>query len=188
MKVIYFHGFASSPISEKVNMLKDAGFDVAAPAVNIDPIIAERELIKFIEAHLKYDGKLVVMGTSLGGFWAARMGSYFDITTILLNPALHPEESLKKHVGAHKNYSTGKINILSTLMVEEYAKYPVGHEDEVKFRTYFISDETPIEPCMAKKFVFTNNDHHGMSVMPEIIAYLKHLDRAPSIDPTAQPI
>ena len=55
----------------------------------------------------------VLVGTSLGGFWAARFGNHFGIPAVLINPTIHPHRSLQRYVG-HKllNFVTRTRNIL----------------------------------------------------------------------------
>ena len=148
MKVIYLHGFASGPNTQKVQLLKDAGFEVIAPLIPIDVVTAESEVHYCIMNAVmsSYPSeKIVVLGTSLGGFWAARMGQYFDITTILMNPALHPEESLKKFIGSYKNYHTGEMLELDEKTVDRYKYHPVSEEGS-EFRTYFIATKDTAIP------------------------------------------
>ena len=56
---------------------------------------------------------LALAGTSLGGYWAARFGNHFGIPAVLINPTIHPHQSLKRYVG-HKllNFVTRSRNIL----------------------------------------------------------------------------
>ena len=185
MKVIYLHGFASSPNSKKVDMLREAGFDVVAPIIDIDPGIAEPYLIKFIidicnsQAH---DEKLVIVGTSLGGFWAARMGRPFDITSILINPAMNPEFSLRKAIGDNMNYKTFESFILTEEIVAKYSNYPVS-DDSSRFQTYFIATrDTPVPVNAINVFMYDSDDHQGLSFFPDVIHYLKKIESEPSLD------
>ena len=56
---------------------------------------------------------LALAGTSLGAYWAARLGNHFGIPAVLINPTIHPHQSLKRYVG-HKllNFVTRSRNIL----------------------------------------------------------------------------
>jgi len=57
--------------------------------------------------------EIALVGTSLGGYWAARFGNHFEIPAVLINPTIHPHQSLKRYVG-HKllNFVTRSRNIL----------------------------------------------------------------------------
>lgn len=62
-----------------------------------------------------HDGRnaIALVGTSLGGYWAARFGNHFGIPAVLINPTIHPHQSLRRYVG-HKllNFVTRSRNIL----------------------------------------------------------------------------
>ena len=85
---------------------------------------ASREGRKNQESRESHDGRegrdtrqsrvgLALAGTSLGGYWAARLGNHFGIPAVLINPTIHPHQSLKRYVG-HKllNFVTRSRNIL----------------------------------------------------------------------------
>lgn len=96
--IFYFHGYNSSPQSDKVQRLKAAG-DVYAFDINVDPRISipflERELISALAGHIHEDVKIIFVGTSLGGWYAAKLGQAFGVDQIILiNPAIDPKVSL----------------------------------------------------------------------------------------------
>lgn len=85
---------------------------------------ASREGRKNQESRESHDGRegrdtrqsrvgLALAGTSLGGYWAARFGNHFGIPAVLINPTIHPHQSLRRYVG-HKllNFVTRSRNIL----------------------------------------------------------------------------
>lgn len=160
----------NTPNNDKVSMLKKAGFEVYAPSININPVIAEDYLVTYIINAIKdtYIGEPVVfVGTSLGAFWAARMNAYFDAYTVLINPRLTPQESLLKY------------DYLSKDVVAKYAMYP--YETEDRYRAYFIAlKDTPI-PHMeeAKLFTYDSDDHQGISFFGDVINYLKKIELLP---------
>jgi len=191
MRVIYFHGFASSPMSKKVDMLKAAGFTVSAPEIDVNPNIAELALVRFIqdeqERYGDSDKQCVFVGTSMGAYWAARMNLFFDVTTIMINPAMKPEIVLKKFVGEYLNYKTLEMGYLSDEDVNEYIKYPVT-EDSARFRTYFIANkDTPVPETTSRVFQYNSDDHQALSFFDDVIHYLKLIASMPDRDPTDFP-
>jgi len=44
---------------------------------------------------------MAIVGSSLGGFYAARLAHQFDCPAVLLNPAVFPERDLARHTGEH---------------------------------------------------------------------------------------
>ena len=100
--VFYFHGYNSSANTDKVEKLKNAGFDVYAWDIDIDPVKAQNVLINnifdtmfdYIKVH--QDVKFWFVGTSLGAYHAAELGDVFNVETILVNPAYNPSKLLPK--------------------------------------------------------------------------------------------
>lgn len=184
--VVYFHGFASSPETSKVNLLKSAGFKVVAPTIDIDPDIAERDISAFLKHELHDDfasknpsRKVVFLGTSLGGFWAARMAEKFDCPSILINPAMHPEESLKQFIGTNASYKTGKPFELTKEVVAKYKKYSNFTADS--HRTYFVAKNDDIVKDVKRAVgpstyhEFDSDDHRGLTIFPKVIEHIKTL-------------
>lgn len=187
--VVYFHGFASSPDTSKVAQLKAAGFKVVAPSINIDPDIAEHELTLFIKNELHKDfgqrepsDPIIFVGTSLGGFWAARMAEKFDCPSVLINPAMHPEVSLQQYIGDNESYKDGKSFHLSKETVQKYKKYSNFTSDS--HRTYFVAKNDDIVKDVKRSLgpsafhEFDSDDHRGLTMFPKVIEHLKSLKSA----------
>lgn len=91
-KVLYLHGFGSSPNSDKVHSLS-AAFDVVAPQIPIDPDVA-RKMIFDLAGRLPKD--TIVVGTSLGGYWASEVSDRFLLSALIINPSTSPRSTLSK--------------------------------------------------------------------------------------------
>ncbi len=108
--IIYIHGFSSSANSTKGQMLKDyfAGKEnVLTPGLPEEPNKAIKQLEDLINS--AKDEKVMLIGSSLGGFYALVLHSKFkNLRTVLINPALYPYEQLKPYVGRNINRSNGE--------------------------------------------------------------------------------
>tara|TARA_B100000963_G_scaffold345271_1_gene349175 strand:+ start:935 stop:1414 length:480 start_codon:yes stop_codon:yes gene_type:complete len=93
MKVWYLHGLESDPGGPKVDFLKEVAEEVYAPAMNYKNHKTFGELYRKITKEGKPD---LIIGSSMGGFFADAIASHFGIDTILLNPALHSRSMIKK--------------------------------------------------------------------------------------------
>ena len=104
---VYLHGFNSafSPENDKVKTLSSLGTVVG---VSYDSYGTYDEIKSYLTAQLlQYDlDDLVLVGTSLGGFWAAELASVFSIPSVVINPCYDPTNMLQKYVGPQKNYLT----------------------------------------------------------------------------------
>ena len=46
-------------------------------------------------------GQSAVMGSSLGGFYAAWLSAHLGVPAVLINPAVHPSRDLARYIGEH---------------------------------------------------------------------------------------
>jgi len=46
-------------------------------------------------------GQMAVMGSSLGGFYAAWLSAQFGVPAVLVNPAVYPSRDLARYIGEH---------------------------------------------------------------------------------------
>ena len=106
--VVYFHGFASGPQgpTPKTDLIRELGHEVALIATDGDyrPVGYRAA---FARLNLDPTAPLVLMGTSLGGFWARRLGQELGRPWIALNPAIQPSQSLERYIGPNTRFDTG---------------------------------------------------------------------------------
>ncbi len=100
--ILYIHGFASCGVGNKSTTLRNFfGEDkVLSPDLPPEPKRAIELLSDLIE---KNNVKLLV-GSSLGGYYAIHLAEKYDLKAVLINPALRPFESLNALVGKVKRY------------------------------------------------------------------------------------
>jgi predicted esterase YcpF (UPF0227 family) len=122
LTVIYIHGFNSSPLSHKSTQLRQwlkkwhPEIHIHIPALPIEPL----EAIAQIEAIVKNTtGNIGLIGSSLGGFYAAFLAEKFDAPAVLINPAVRPFNTLSQHLGENKNYYDNKIDTLEQQHVDD---------------------------------------------------------------------
>ncbi len=106
---VYLHGFNSAfnPDHEKVKTLSNLGTVVG---ISYDSYGSYQKICSYLTAQLsQYDrDDTVIVGTSLGGFWAAEMGFKLSIPSVIINPCYDPTNMLQKYVGPQQNYATGE--------------------------------------------------------------------------------
>jgi uncharacterized protein len=109
--IIYIHGFNSSPASEKAQQFskycrESDKFDIAVPELSHDPLTAITQLeALFQETDEK--PKLLV-GSSLGGYYATWLAEKYQCKAALVNPAISPVKTLgEEFLGPQKNLYSG---------------------------------------------------------------------------------
>ena len=138
MNIIYLHGFNSDGNGSTAVKLKSHYRDnIITPSYdyqNADN--GYNQLNSIVQKGMNGDN-LVLVGTSLGGFWANYFSEKYDIKCILINPALHPEISLQKYIGENKNFSNNKMVKFTKEDAERYSAYDVGESSNV-FKTVLL--------------------------------------------------
>ena len=105
MKIIYFHGFASSGASGTVQLLRQMlpSAQVIAPDIPVDP----EEALPMLHGLVTAEQPDVIIGTSMGGMYAHQMHGHLRIC---VNPAFHMSTRSKAlHTGTHK-WLNGRVN------------------------------------------------------------------------------
>ena len=124
-RLIYLHGFNSSPDSHKSRALH-AYMDekglldwLISPAIPPVPADAMAMLVDLFEEN-KQHGDVAVAGSSLGGFYATCLAERFGCKTVLINPAVRPHLLLKKYLGENINYYTSERWVLDEIHIEQF--------------------------------------------------------------------
>lgn len=106
--ILYLHGFRSSPQSRKAQMIRDAlaarglADEYLCPQLPASP----RQAIELAQAacRLEDPARLVLIGSSLGGYYATWLAEHTGCRAVLLNPAITPYDDLKAHLGRQPVY------------------------------------------------------------------------------------
>lgn len=103
--ILYLHGFTSSPLSGKAVATKchfgRKGVRVYAPDLTWPPKVTDQLLDRFAAM---IEGPWAVFGSSLGGFYAARLAHRHNVPAVLLNPCTNPWDAIPAFVGVHDIY------------------------------------------------------------------------------------
>ncbi len=128
-RVIYLHGFNSSPDSQKARLFSafchaHGVRDVLVPALSHDPAVALRTLEDCVDGGARV---ALLAGSSLGGYYATWLAERYGLKAALINPAVAPCDHLRQEfIGRQRNYHTGEeyeftlehVAFLRTLNVE----------------------------------------------------------------------
>lgn len=110
--ILYLHGFRSSPESYKAKLLAKAFADLGLqqewvcpqlPASPAESIALCQHLIKEHQQAAP-NSELVVIGSSLGGYYATYLAELYQLRCVVLNPVVYAARDLFKHVGEHQHY------------------------------------------------------------------------------------
>lgn len=138
--ILYLHGFRSSPASYKARLMAHAMQSrglaqrwrcpqlPASPAESARLAREQAEALLALPraAHEPGDARaLTVVGSSLGGYYAAWLAHELGCRAVLLNPAVHAARDLATQVGAHRMYHSDAPFVFEPGYVQELAALAV---------------------------------------------------------------
>ncbi len=151
MKVLFIHGLASSGAYKMASSLRILlkGSEVIAPDVPIEPT----EALNLLEGICRDERPDLIVGLSLGGFWAQKLRGY---RKILVNPDFHISRLLRTMTGEREYLSPRRDGALTFTVTEalcdEYARLESVEFDglaseEVALTTGMFADRDEMVNC-----------------------------------------
>lgn len=133
MKILFIHGLASSGSYKMANSLRILlkPCELIAPDVPIDP----DEALTLLQTICRQSCPDLVVGLSLGGFWAQKLRGY---RKILVNPDFHVSKLMRTMIGEQKYLSPRQNGDTSFVISEEMCD---RYEAIEKTEFDFLSDE-----------------------------------------------
>ncbi|KIE20369.1 esterase [Vibrio sinaloensis] len=122
--LLYIHGFNSSPLSHKANVMKAyceqyrPDIKVLAPQLPCFPELAANLLLDIVEQH-KEDYRIGLVGSSLGGYMSMWLNNQFGFRAVVVNPAVKPYELLADYLGEQVNPYTNETYMLEEQHIDE---------------------------------------------------------------------
>ncbi len=135
--LVYLHGFRSSPRSSKAVMTGEAikalssidhSYEWYCPQLLASP----KQSMQMVTSHIDQSNadQIIVIGSSLGGFYTNYLAEKYQCKGIALNPAVYAARELEPHVGMMTEYDSDKpfdfkaeyIDELRTLQVEKISE------------------------------------------------------------------
>jgi uncharacterized protein len=144
--ILYIHGMNSSPASLKARVLCAAmqrlglAAQLQVPALAHEPQVAIQQL----EAAVAQLGRPLLVGSSLGGYYATHLAEQYGLKALLINPAVRPQLLYEAHLGAQQNYYSGEIWQLTMAHVAALARLEVPPpQDPARYQVWLqTADET----------------------------------------------
>ena len=101
MNIIYLHGFKSSALSIKGQQIKDYcqqlnHVQVHLPDLNLPP----EQTMAHVAAMIENLDQVVLVGSSLGGFYATQLVAKYGVPAVLINPAMRPWQLFRDLFGS----------------------------------------------------------------------------------------
>lgn len=129
MQVLYLHGFNSSPQSLKAQQTRDwlarnhPQTDFHCPLLSPYPDQAIATIKQVCEG-LDWPNVLV-MGSSMGGFYATWVSQTFGCKGVLINPAVRPWLGREYLLGWQKNFHSGEQYLFGQEHIDAFARWDI---------------------------------------------------------------
>lgn len=126
--ILYIHGLNSSPASLKASLLRRAMQQLGlqeqlrVPALHHHP----RQAIAQLETLVAELGRPVLVGSSLGGYYATYLAQRHGLPALLINPAVHPHLRFDGYLGPQKNFYSDETWELTTDHIDALAELAVA--------------------------------------------------------------
>jgi hypothetical protein len=145
--VVFFHGLESNAGGPKYKFLKDRYGDVYSPQMDYH---GNPNIFNQVYDNLKNQKIRVIIGSSMGGYFAYYLGKKLGCDTILFNPALPYRTSIDPSVdkyGSRKSFSNiilGKKDDI--ILPEDTVKWLTDNEKSSNYEINYeeIGHQTPI--------------------------------------------
>jgi len=144
--ILYIHGFNSSPLSHKASQLialmerLGLAAQLRVPALHHHP----RQAMVQLETAIAELGRPLLVGSSLGGYYATCLAERHGLKALLVNPAVAPHRMFDGHLGPQQNFYSGETWELTLDHVTALAELEVpAPQDPQRFQVWLqTADET----------------------------------------------
>lgn len=138
--IIFIHGLNSSCETDKYQAIK-AKNKICTTVDHSKPLEVEKTLVSMIEEN---KGKnIILVGHSIGGFWARKMAKDFNLKALLLNPSFEISEQGRIDIGpAATKYYADNLHKFTPTKGVLFAVLELGDErvDQEKNATNLSSE------------------------------------------------
>lgn len=178
---VYLHGFNSSPHSLKAQETRDWLARHAPSARFHCPRLSPHPAQALATAHdlvAALPADTLLIGSSLGGFYAAWLADTLKRKAVLINPAVLPHLELQRFAGEQRNPYSDEIYTLTAADFDALAAHQVPHPDPARYWLIQGSRDEVLDWRVAARHfqgcrqTLFNGDDHRLSRWPECLPLL----------------
>ena len=153
--LLYIHGLNSSPLSKKATQLstlmesRGLGAQLRVPELHHHP----RQAIAQLDAAIAELGRPLLVGSSLGGYYATHLAERHGLKAVLINPAVNPHRLFDGFVGTQQNLYSGESWELTLDHVHALAELEVPPpQDPQRFHVWLQTGDETLDYRSAQTF------------------------------------
>ena len=189
--LLYIHGLNSSALSKKATQLtalmqsRGLGEQLRVPELHHHP----RQAIAQLEAAIVELGRPLLVGSSLGGYYATHLAERHGLKALLINPAVNPHQLFDGFLGPQENLYTGERWELTHDHVQALAELEVpAPQDPQRFQVWLQTGDETLDYRRAEAFyracalrIQAGGDHSYQGFAEQLPALLSFAGFAPGL-------
>ena len=182
--ILYIHGFNSAPESKKATQLTSVmqriglGGQLRVPALHHHP----RQAIAQLQAAISELGRPLLVGSSLGGYYATWLAEQHGLKALLVNPAVSPHRRFDGYLGTQTNHYSGQTWELTLDHVHALAELEVpAPQDPQRYQVWLQTGDETLDYRYAEQYyaacdvrVQAGGDHSYQGFaqqLPELLSF-----------------
>ena len=153
--ILYIHGFNSAPESRKATQLISVmqrmglGDQLRVPALHHHP----REAMAQLTAAINEMDRPLLVGSSLGGYYATWLAQQHGLKALLVNPAVSPHRMFDGYLGTQTNLYSGETWELTLDHVQALAELEVAApQDPQRYQVWLQTGDETLDYRNAEKY------------------------------------
>ena len=153
--ILYIHGLNSAPASKKASTLTEVmqrlGLEgqLQVPALHHHP----RQAIGQLEAAIAQLGAPLLVGSSLGGYYATHLAERHGLKALLINPVVNPHRLFDGFLGTQQNLYTGECWELTLDHVDALGELEVAApQDPQRYQVWLQTADETLDYRQAERF------------------------------------
>ncbi|HHX34050.1 MAG TPA: esterase [Gammaproteobacteria bacterium] len=156
LSVIYIHGFNSSPVSFKAQQLRKAWLQLGLAEENLQiPALHHhpKRAIEQLQERIEQLPQPVLIGSSLGGYYATYLAEQYHLKALLINPAVRPHHLFDGFLAEQENLYTGERWCLTESHLHGLAALEVpSPSDAERFCVWLQTGDETLNYCLAEQY------------------------------------
>ena len=161
MNIIYLHGFQSSTLSIKGQFIQafcQNQHHVHLPDLNMPP----EQVLAHVSEMIECLDQVVLIGSSLGGFYATQLVAKHAVPAVLINPAMRPWQLFHDLFGGELPYAVNAQWTLDQTQLDQLEQMAVPFvQDADKILVLLQQDDEVLDYREAQRY-YSNAAHQSM--------------------------